>query len=106
MAFDKTPSAWITSWSEDGTDITVPIASFPQLTAAEADGTSGDIRKIIFAILEVLYAKHVSLATADRPSKLTITKTASVDTATNVLTNTYNFTIKTDILTQEVVDEA
>jgi hypothetical protein len=44
MAFDPAPSSLFPSWSEDGTTISVPIASIANLTAAEADGTTGDWR--------------------------------------------------------------
>ena len=102
MAFDKTPTSWIANWSEDGTDISVPIASFSELTAAEADGTTGDIRDIVFAIIQHLYTTYNALATADRPDKLTIKKTATYNSVYNKLTNRYTFTIVTDIGTQEV----
>jgi len=49
MAQDLKPSTWIPSWSEDGTDVTFPIASIPELTAAEADGATGDMRKCIYS---------------------------------------------------------
>ena len=74
MAFDPAPSSLFASWSEDGTDITVPIASITDLTAAEADGTTGDWRDVIGRILDHLWAYREGLATADQPGKLTITR--------------------------------
>ena len=105
MAFDKTPTTWLSSWSEDATNITVPIATFTQLTAAEADASTGDIRKIVWAILEKLYQTYNALPTADRPAKWTISKSASVNTTTNVVTNSFVVTLLTEVLTQEVVAE-
>ncbi len=105
MAFSAVPTTWIASWSEDGTNITVPIASFPELTAAEADGTTGDIRKIVFAIIEKLYQAYNATATADRPTKWTMSKSSSVNTTTGILTNTYSITILTAIATQDVPAE-
>ncbi len=105
MAFSAVPTTWIPSWSEDGTNITVPIASFPELTAAEADAATGDIRKIVFAIIEKLYQAYNATATADRPTKWTMSKSTSVNTTTNVNTNTYSITIMTAIATQEVPAE-
>lgn len=102
MAFDPTPTSWIASWSEDGTNITVPIASFSELTAAEADASTGDIRKIMFAILEHIWDVYLALPVADRPNKMVIQKTATVSTTYNKLTSKYIFTIETDIGTQEV----
>lgn len=106
MAFDKTPTSWFASWSEDGTDITVPIASFRELTAAEADGANGDIRDIMFAILEEFWQVYNGLATADRPAKVVLTKTAGTDMKRGVLKNTFTFQIETDINSQEVRDES
>lgn len=105
MAFNPQPNTWIASWSEDGTNITVPIASFPELTAAEADGTTGDIRKIVWAITEKLYQAYNATATADRPTKWTMSKSSSINTTTGVVTNTFVTTIQTEIATQEVGSE-
>ena len=105
MAFSAVPNTWIDSWSEDGTTISVPIASFPELTAAEADGTTGDIRKIVWAIMQKLYNEFNGRATADRPTKMNITKSSSINTTTGVVTNTFNVTLYTEIATQEVPAE-
>lgn len=105
MPFVPAPNTWIASWSEDATNISVPIASFPELTAAEADGATGDIRKIVWAITEKLYQEFNSRAVADRPTKMNITKSSSINTTTNVVTNTFVFTFQTAVSTQEVVNE-
>lgn len=105
MAFDPTPSAWIASWSEDGSNITVPIASFAELTDTEADGTTGDIRKIMFAVVEQFYQAYNAEATADRPTQMRIYKSASINPETSVLTNSYTFQFTCGIGSQEVSDE-
>lgn len=105
MAFDPTPTAWIASWSEDGTNITVPIASFPELTAAEADAATGDIRKIVWAIMQKLYNSYNATASADRPTRWTMSKSASINTTTGIVTNNFTVTVQTAIATQEVSDE-
>ena len=105
MAFDPKPSSFLTDWSEDGTDITVPIASFSELTAAEADATTGDWRKIVFAFLEHLYSYYTSLPSGDQPTKLAITRTTTV-TSEDVMTRTYTIRITSDILSKEVSDES
>jgi hypothetical protein len=74
MAFNKAPTEWIASWSEDGTDVTFPLASVTDLTAAEADATTGDLRAIAFRLVESLYQHISGLATADAPGQLTITR--------------------------------
>ena len=106
MAFDKTPSVWILGWSEDGTNITVPIASFPELTAVEADGTSGDIRKILFALMEKLISAWNSTPIADRPAKMNIFRSTNVNDQTGVVTKQFSLIFNTVISGQEVQDEA
>ena len=105
MAFDPKPSTWLPSWSEDGTDITVPLATFPEMTAAEADASSGDIRKVLFAIAEKLYDAWNGTAAADRPTKMHIGKSTSVDVQTGIVTNSYTWRFYTQIGSEEVVDE-
>jgi hypothetical protein len=74
MAWSAVPTAYMANWSEDGTDITVPIASFSELTAAEADAVTGDIRKIIFAFMQQWYTVWNGLATGDKSTKMTMQK--------------------------------
>lgn len=105
MAFSPVPTACFPAWSEDATNITVPIASFPELTAAEADGATGDIRKILYAIIEKTWGWWNALLIADRPSKMTLTKNVSVDASTGIVTNVYTFTFKNSITAQDVVSE-
>lgn len=103
MAFDPKPSTWIPSWSEDGTDVTFPLASLPELTAAEADATTGDIRKVYYALLAKMQAVWDALATADRPAKMTLYHTSSV--SGDVITHTYTATFRNSITAQDVADE-
>ena len=105
MAFDKKPSTWIPDWSENGTNITVPIATFTEMTADEADADTGDIRRVLFAICEELYQKWLATAAADRPGKLSIYRNTSVNDATDTTRKTYQFVFETQTLTQEVADE-
>jgi hypothetical protein len=105
MAFNPQPNTWIASWSEDGTTISVPIASFPELTAAEADGATGDIRKILYAICEQLYQEWNSTLAGDRPSKMTVGRTSTVNEANDEITKRYTFTFVTTPSATEVVDE-
>jgi hypothetical protein len=107
MAYTQAPSDWITDWSEDGSDITVPIASFPELTEAEADGTTGDIREVVYAFLEAIRVKYLATATADRPTKMTVNRSTFVDESTGVVTRTYSvaFTLEESEGAMAVVDE-
>lgn len=96
MAFDKTPTTWLPNWSEDETNIALPLASLPELTAAEADAASGDIRKILYALLEKLHAVYAALPVADRPSRMTIARSSSVNDTTGDITRQYTITLVTE----------
>jgi hypothetical protein len=74
MAFDPKPNSLFASWSEDGTNITVPIASITDLTAVEADGVTGDSRAVMLRILDHVFTYMNTLPAADKPTKLSITR--------------------------------
>jgi thymidylate kinase len=89
MAVDLSPAAWIADWAEDGTDITIPLASLPETDATEADGSTGDFRKVMLAWMEAVYQHYNGLATADRPVKMVVNRSTSVNDTTNAITRTY-----------------
>ncbi len=105
MAFSQVPTDWLANWSEDGTDITVPIATFPELTAAEADAATGDIRKIVFAIFDELYDQYAGTAEADRPTRWTMDRQTTVDDSTGNLIRTFIARFETSMSSEEVVAE-
>jgi predicted 3-demethylubiquinone-9 3-methyltransferase (glyoxalase superfamily) len=113
MAFDAKPSTWLgAGYSVASNAITMNTndaaenKTLTELTDAEAHATTGDIRKVIFALQEKLFAAYNATATADRPTKMTIQKSTSVNTATGVVTNVYTTVIYTGVLTQEVAAES
>lgn len=53
MAFE--PPDIFASWSEDGTDVTLPIASVLDLTAALADATTGDGRQVAWSLAKTIF---------------------------------------------------
>ena len=79
MAFDPAPSSWIASWSEDGTDVTFPIASVNNLSAALADAATGDWRMCICLFLEHTLDYYNSLAAIDKPTQVTLSSNLFVD---------------------------
>lgn len=99
MSTEIRPNQWIADWSENGTNITVPIASFSRMTAADADGETGDIRRVVFAILEQLNAQQ-------GVGGLTTMTIGKVDTlSSNILTSTYTIAIKSAISEQTISAE-
>jgi hypothetical protein len=113
MAFNPNPSSWISGWSVAGgtlaanTHVSFPIASVPELSVTEAQGTSsGDIRKVMFALCEKMHTAYVAAAAAgNAPNRMNLFKSASVNTTTGVVTNSYTFTFQNTVTGQEVQDE-
>jgi hypothetical protein len=106
MAWNPVPTTLFAGWTQDGTNITLPIANVPELTSAEANATTGDTRKILFALCEKIANWWYALATADRPTKMTVTRSISVDSVTGIATKSYTLTFKVGTLTQEIVSES
>lgn len=106
MAFDPTVATWFPDWECDGTDITVPLASFPEMSSAEAGWDSGavdgDIRKVVYAILEKLYKQKLIL---ENPAMMTVNKGTSVNTVTGDITHIYTVRFTNTIASQDVKDE-
>lgn len=86
MPWDPHPSLLFPSYSSDGTDITIPIASLPGLDAAAADDTvsgTGDSRRIAQALADRIHVWYTDdTAEADRPLKFRTASDNRADTDT------------------------
>jgi hypothetical protein len=105
MAFNKALSNWFPGFSSDGTNISIPIASFPQLAAAEVDASTGDMRKFLWAFLDFFRGKWIGTAQADRPSKVAFSSGSTIDQTTLETVWTYTITVRTTTSALEVTDE-
>lgn len=65
------------------------MPALEELTDTEAHATTGDWRKILFALMEMIYLKWTGTPSADRPARVTITRTSSVNNTTGAVTRTY-----------------
>lgn len=90
MAFNKAPTNWLTGYSLNTNAVTVntsnagATATFPELTNIEANATTGDIRKIVYAVIEQLYQKFQATPTADRPNRMSVTRSSTVGENNNI----------------------
>ena len=96
MTYTKAPNAWLPGWSEDGTNITIANAlepvvgegareqTFPELTAAEADGATGSIAQILFALLAKISSVKDSLDEGQTLSAWSFEKTEQVVSKTSM----------------------
>jgi hypothetical protein len=107
MAFNPAPTVFFgTSYSENGTVMSVPISAFPELSAAEADAATGDSRKMIWALIDKLCTTFTNLPAANRPSKMRLTKSyGQVDPASGNFTASYSMTFNLTASGLELADE-
>lgn len=93
MAYSKVPTDWIASYASDDTTLTMPRASFPELSAAEANTTTGDIVDIAHAIIDKLAQEYIDkTASGNGPLKMTATRYTQTNDTSGVVTKTYTFT--------------
>jgi len=93
MAWSAVPTVYLSAYDfTGGTDMVIPISCTPEITAAEADATTGDIRAIMFGLLEQVYSVWYALATADKSTKMTITRSQSINQITSYITRSYTYT--------------
>jgi hypothetical protein len=116
MAFDPTPTSFFgAGFSADDTTHTITlntsdaeapdVAALAELSDAEADDGTGDWRKVLFALMEAVYANWIATDAADRPAKVRVFRGSSVNETTGVITRNYTVQIDTGVTGEEVVDE-
>ena len=112
MAMNLAPSHWLTGFellAANGTataqSIAIPLSALPGLSAAEANASTGDIRKVARAICAALHKAYIEEATADRPARMEISRNTSVDESTDSTTRIYQARFQVAVAEEEVVDE-
>ena len=108
MAFVATPTTWVTGYAFANPNMTIPISAgaASQISTTEANATTGDIRQIFHGLCEMMYASYNGKAAADRPNRMTISKSASVDTSTGLTTLSFNMTFVCTSANVDVATEA
>ena len=94
----------LTSDAGSGTKTAV-VLGVAGLTDAEANASSGDIRSLLFHLIDKLYHDYNAIAVADRPTKMQIFSGTTVDQVNGTTQTTYTFAFKTVTTTVEVADE-
>lgn len=105
MAMNLAPGHWLDGYSADSNEITIPLAALPGLSSAEADASTGDIRKVARAIIAALHAAYIDEAEADRPTQMQLSRYTNVDENNNTTTRTYQARFNVAVAAEEVVDE-
>lgn len=112
MAYSAVPTSFFGAGISNGTHTLIVNTNdaaadktLTELTDVEANASTGDWRKIVFAIMECLSAKWEATAVADRPTKLSISKSSSINAQTGAITNAYTVVCYNELGSQEVADE-
>lgn len=100
MAFNKAPSNWLGAGYTLNTNVVgfntndaATNKTLTQLTNTEANASTGDIREVMFAMLEAFYQAYIAKDNADRPSKLSISRNGTT-TSTGNINYTYNVQVE------------
>lgn len=95
MPFNPSPTGYFTGIQNtaSGDAVTTSGVFIPYINLESYNTTtSGDIRQLVYSFLEKVSDTYFSLATADRPSQLTINKSAVIPND-NTIRNTYTISI-------------
>jgi hypothetical protein len=111
MAFNPAPSVWFgpgfnagTSYIQFNTDNAGGGEAYKllkQLTNALANPSTGDVRAVMMAVVEEFFQAWLTIAIADRPKNMTISRTVSTGTVgdTNIFSYNFRFTIEPNVFT-------
>jgi hypothetical protein len=112
MAFNKSPQTWIpgieyvaSGGAVPANSLVIPMSSLPELTAAELEGADADIRRILFAINDAVYAAWNGKPTADRPARMTLARQTTVNDTLGTTTRNYTSSFIVTTGAVEVEDE-
>jgi hypothetical protein len=117
MSFNPLPSTFFgAGYGESGSTTThaitlntaghtTPLLAEVTETEADPSNAGGDYRKVLFGIAEMIYQKWLGLDAEDRPTKMQVFRSSSVNETTGHITRNYTlqFIIAPD--TVEVVSE-
>jgi hypothetical protein len=107
MAFNPAPSGWFPGLTASSTALTIPYSSLNNLTQANADPSTGDVRAIIYSICEAFSDKWSTTDSEDRPSQTTIVTSQSISSSQgeDFVTKNYTIRVSLDIDSVSVSDE-
>lgn len=104
--FSKLPSLFFgTGYASNGTNMTLPIAGFSELTSAEADASTGDSRKVLYAVLDKVNKAVAALPDADKPTRLVVSRSATSPNAQNEFQVTFAVSFTLSAAGADVADE-
>lgn len=93
--------------STAGNYLVIPLSSIPKLKAdgSEVTDGEGDIRKVAFALVEMLYQVYAAEAHTTRPEKWSSYRSAGTEEDDGTATRSYTNSFGVNVLAVEVADE-
>jgi len=110
MAFNPAPSSWLgAGYTYASNAITMTTAAganavLTELTAAEANATTGDVREVFFAMCEAFWQSWDAKVSADRPVRMSISKQSTIDSSGNLIHN-YGFNFTNEVVSENLLPE-
>ena len=107
MAFNPSPTGYFPSIailaSGDAAPTSGVFIGYSDLESYNVS-TTGDIRQLIYSFVEAVTDEYLGLATADRPTQVSITRTSSVP-SDDIIRKTYSITINLAVAGVTVASE-
>lgn len=102
---DGAGAAASSSFANSTQYLCIPMSTLPQLTGTEANPSTGDIRKIMFAFEEAVYNAYQAIAVADRPARWLCNRSSSISDVLDVITRNFQNQFSTESSGEEVIAE-
>lgn len=107
MAFNPSPTGYFPSISilasGDASPNSGVFIGFSDLDTYNIS-TTGDVRELIYSFVEKVSDSYLALATADKPTQLSITRTSSVP-SDEIIRKTYSITVNLQVAGVTMVSE-
>lgn len=97
MAFNPYPTGYFANINVTGviagvTGVFIPYTDLESFNYTVATANSGDIRQLVYSLIEPVADEYLSLNTADQPTQMSVSRTATVP-SDNLLRKTYTLTM-------------
>lgn len=109
MAFNPSPTGYFPNINVTGviagvTGVFIPYVDLESFNYTVATASSGDIRQLIYSFNEAVADTYLDLASADRPTQISISRSATVPND-NIVRKVYTITANLDFGDLSVTSE-
>ena len=85
--------------------IFIPLSALSGLTAAEANETTGDGRKVAFELSRTMFSSINAIAAASRPTRFSVARGTPAGVDATTVRQTYTLTFDLDVSVSDVAAE-